>query len=129
VCPRQRVAFSGSTRNSQIVSGRAAIASSRITDVVSAVVSILLPLLSFGLALERVEAIAPELLEEPPDLGEPLRSRLVEAPGAVPALAHEPRLLQDVQVLRHGRPRHVEVGRDLTCGELAVADERQDLAA
>ena len=32
-------------------------------------------------------------------------------------------------MLRDGRPRDVEPGRDLAGGQLAVADEREDLAA
>src|SRR5438270_12030885 len=127
VWPIQRIALSGSTRNCQTVSGLAAIAISRSTEV-SVVVSMLLPLLSFGLGLEGVEAFVPELLQERLQLREPLGSRPVEAPGAVASLAHEAGLLQDVQVLRDRRPRHVEVPRDLTRGELAVADEREDLA-
>src|SRR3989440_1518878 len=128
VSPIQRIALSGSTRNCQTVSGLAAIAISRSTEVVSVVASILLPLLSFCLDLERVEALVPELLQERLQLREPLGPRPVEAPGAVAALAHEAGLLQDVQVLRDRRPRHVEMPRDLTRGELTVADEREDLA-
>src|ERR671925_1433426 len=128
VSPIQRVAFSGSTRNCQTVSGLAAIAISRSTVVVSVVASMLLCLLSFCLGLEDVEALRPELLQKRLQLGEPLGPRPVEALRAVASLAHEARLLQDGQVLRDRRPRHVEVAGDLTGGELAVADERQDLA-
>src|SRR5205085_11319311 len=128
VSPIQRTAFSGSTRNCQTVSGLAAIAISRSTVVVSVVASMLLCLLSLGLRLEGVEALVPELLQERLQLCEPLGPRAVEAPGAVASLGHEAGLLQDVQVLRDRRPRHVEVPRDLARGELAVADEREDLA-
>src|ERR687885_2889213 len=83
VCPIQRVAFSGSTRNSHTVSGLASISSSRWTARVSAVLSMLLPLLSFGLALEHVEAVAPEVVEERLQLGQPLRARPVEPPRSV----------------------------------------------
>src|SRR5688500_2598133 len=126
--PIQRVAFSGCTRNSHTVSGLAAIWISPLTAV-SVLASILLPFLEFGLSLERLEPLVPELLEELPDRLEALRAGPVKAPRAVAPLIHEPRLLQDGQVLRHGRPGHVEVRRDLARGELAVTDERQDLAA
>src|SRR5207248_6701106 len=121
-------AFSGSTRNCQTVSGLAAIAISRSTEVVSVVASMRLCLLSFRLGLEGVEALVPELLQERLQLREPLGSRPVEALRAVASLAHEARLLQDGQVLRDRRPRHVEVPGDLARGELAVADKREDLA-
>src|SRR5213078_359944 len=96
-----------STRNSQTVSGLASIASSRST-VVSVVVSTLL-LLLFCLALECAEALVPELLQ----LGEPFRAGPVEPPCPVASLAHEPRLLEDGQMLRDRRPRYVEMRRDL----------------
>src|SRR5215471_3355096 len=123
--PIQRVAFSGSTKNCQTVSGRAAIASSRSTAVVSVVASMLL-LLSFRFALERLEALVPEPLEELPQLSEPLGPGPVQPPRAVASLAHEPRLLEDVQMLGDRRPRDVEVRRDLARRELAVPDERKD---
>src|SRR6185437_8731176 len=85
------------------------------------------PLLAFCFALQRLEPLVPELLEERLDLDEALAPRAVEPARAVSPLAHEPDLLQDVQVLRDRRARHVEVRRDLAGGELAVADERQDL--
>src|SRR3954451_18750082 len=125
--PNQRVTFSGSTRNSQTVSGLAAISSSR-SIIVSVVVSTL-PLLLFCLALEGAEALVQELLQEFPTLGQPFRSYPVEPPRPVASLAPEPRLLEDVQMLGNRRPGDVEVSGDLACRELAVADERQDLAA
>ena len=85
-------------------------------------------LLSFCFGLERLEPRVPEFLQELLQLGEPLGSRLVEAPGAVASLVHEPRLLQDRQVLGDRRPRDVEVLGDLARRQLRVADERQDLA-
>src|SRR5438046_6958862 len=84
--PNQRASFSGSTRNSQTVSGLASIASSRST-VVSVVVSTLL-LLLFCLALECAEALVPELLQELLQLGEPFRAGPVEPPCAVRSEEH-----------------------------------------
>src|SRR6266545_4037506 len=89
----------------------------------------LLPLLLFRFAFECLEPDVPELLEEVLELGEPFGTCQVEASGAVASLAHEPRLLQDVQVLGDRGTRHVEVRGDLACAELAVADEREDLAS
>src|SRR5262245_34539571 len=85
--PIHRVALSGSTRNSQTVSGRAAIPISRRTAV-SVLASILLPSLEFGLTPERLEPLVPELLEKLPDRLETLRTCPVEAPRAVAPLVH-----------------------------------------
>src|SRR5918912_1311287 len=93
-----RVAFSSSTRNSHTVSGLAAIASSRSTDI-SVAASMLSPLLSLGLALEGVEALVPEPVQELLQLHEPFRACAVKPSRAVAPLAHEPCLLEDVQVL------------------------------
>src|SRR6266540_1103028 len=87
VWPIQRVAFSGSTRNSQTVSGRAAISISRRTAV-SVLASILLPFLQLSFAPERLEPLVPELLEELPDRLEALRARPVQTPRAVAPLVH-----------------------------------------
>src|SRR5712691_2141667 len=127
--PFQRVSFSGSTKNSQTVSGLAAIEIVRSTEVVSVVASMLLPLLLLRFAFECFQSHVPELLEELLELGEPFRTCSVKAPRAVPSLAHEPRLLQDVQVLGDRGPRDVEVRRDLAGAQLVVADEREDLTA
>src|SRR5881275_947567 len=88
----------------------------------------LLALLLFCFAFECLEPGVPEPFEEVAELGEPLGTCPVEASGAVAPLAHEPRLLEDVQVLRDRRPRDVEVRRDLAGAELTVADEAQDRA-
>src|SRR5713101_9818911 len=98
--PFQRTSFSGSTKNSQTaVSGLAAIVSVRSYTVVSVVASMLLSLLLFRFAFQCLEPDVPELLEEVLELGEPFGTCQVKAPRAVASLAHEPRLLQDVQVL------------------------------
>ena len=99
---------------------------SRTTAVVSAVCSTFLPLLSLCLAFEYLEPLVPEFLEERLDLVEPFWARSVEALRAVASLAHQSSLLQDVQMLRDRRPRHVEMRRDLAGGELAVTHEGQD---
>src|SRR5207247_6424908 len=115
-------------RNSQIVSGLAAIAISRSRETFSAVLSMLLPLLSLRFAFERLEPVAPELVEERLQLDEPFGTRAVQAPGAVASLAHEPRLLQHAQMLGDRRPRQVEVRRDRARGQLFVRDETKNRA-
>ena len=85
--------------------------------------------LPFGLAFERLEPRVPELLEERPQLGEPLGTGTVQAPRAVASFVHEPGLLQHRQMLRDRWTCDVEVRRDLTRGELVVANEPQDRPA
>src|SRR6266508_5877301 len=87
----------------------------------------MLLLLLLRFAFECFEPDVPELLEEVLELGEPFGTCPVQPPGAVASLAHEPRLLQDVQVLGDRRPRDVEVRRDLPGAELVVADECENL--
>jgi hypothetical protein len=67
------------------------------------------------------------MLEELLELREPFGTHAVQASRAVSSLAHEPRLLEDVQVLRDRRARDVEVRRDLARAELARPDERENL--
>jgi hypothetical protein len=88
----------------------------------------LLPLLLLRFAFECLEPDVPELLEEVLELGQPFGACSVQASRAVASLAHEPRLLQDGEVLGDRRPRDVEVRRDLARGELLVAHESQDPA-
>src|SRR5436190_2293501 len=126
--PHQDDCSAGSTSSFQTVSGRAAIVSSRSSVNVSVALSIL-PLLSFGILLQRVEPLAPESVEERLQVGEPLWAGTVEALRAVPALVHKTRLLQNSEVLRDRRPRDVEPGGDLPRGELLLADELEDPAA
>src|SRR5262245_1922655 len=127
--PIHRFCFSGSTRKSHTVSGLAAIVSSRSITTCSAVFAMLAPLLSFRFALERLEPLVPELLEEGPQLHETFGTSPVEAPGAVASLIHEPRLLQHCQVLRDRRPRQLEMRRDLARGQLGAGHQPQDRAA
>src|SRR5262245_49864430 len=126
--PIQRRTFCGSTKNSQTVSGLASIAIVRSYTAVSVIASMLLLLLLLCFAFERFEPDIPEAVEEVPQLDEPFGTCPVEAPGAVASLAHEARLLQDVQVLRDRRPRDLEVRRDLAGAELVLPDEAQDRA-
>src|SRR5215210_290826 len=121
-------AFSGSTRNAQTVSGVASIASSRSTAVVSVAASMLRPLLSFGFTFERFEPVVPEVVEERLQRREARGARAIQAARPVASFAHELRLLQERQVLRDRRPRHVEVRRDLARRELVVPDEGEDPA-
>jgi len=86
-------------------------------------------LILFYFAFEGVEPHVPELGEELLEIGEPLGTCPVQTPRAVASLAHEPRLLEDVQMLGDRRASHVEVARDLAGAELVVSNELQNLAA
>src|SRR5206468_7860377 len=84
--------------------------------------------LALGQARQAVEVALPHRFQES-----------LERPGVLPVGSVEPRLtgpptfdepsvLQDPEVLGHGRPADVEVRRDLAGRQLAVPDEPEDLA-
>src|SRR6478672_9736865 len=102
--PIQRVILSGSTRNAQTVSGAAAIEIVRSTVVASVVASMLRPLFLLRFAFERLEPDAPELLQKLLQLVQPFGPGAVEPPRSVAPFAHEPSLLEHVEVLRDRRP-------------------------
>jgi hypothetical protein len=62
------------------------------------------PFIGLGRPLEGVEGIGPEVLEPGAHLAEPLRVDLVEPSRPDRLVADEAGLLEDAQVLRHGRP-------------------------
>src|SRR3954454_17218267 len=143
--PFQRTIFAGSVKNSKTVSGLASMCTSRSmtcsvwlgrrplveaegrSRVLSVPASTLLPFLGFRLALELGEAERPEALQELLELPEAFRTGAVEAPRPLTPLAHETGLLEYAQVLRDRRSRDVETRRDLTSGQLTIADQLEDL--
>src|SRR5213075_2713390 len=80
-------------------------------------------------ALEDLEVLAPEVVQERAQLGQAFGPGSVDASGAVSALTHETGITQVPQVLGDGLAGDIEVRGDLTRGELPVADETQDLAS
>src|SRR4029453_6213100 len=127
--PFQRLIFSGSTKNSNTVSGRASMrtssspASGRRTCATSA------PLLALGLILQRGQPLRPHLLDERTELLDALGPEAVDPLGAVAAFGHEAGLLQHGQVLADRGTRDLEGRGDLPGGTLPLADELQDLTA
>ena len=53
----------------------------------------------------------------------PVGVQLVQAPGAIGPVDHEPGLLQHLQVLGHRRPGDRQLRRDLADGAWAVSQE------
>src|SRR5215213_5662946 len=130
--PFQSTIFSGSVKNSNTVSGRAAILTSRSTTVATSGCSTATSPPSFLVLcgdLQALEPLAPERFQERPQIVEAFAPDAVEALGALPPLAHEPGVLEHREVLRHRRPRDREVSRDLTCRALSVGHELEDAAA
>src|SRR5213075_2595568 len=84
-------------------------------------------LLGFDLALELLEAAAPEVVEERAQLDQPFGADAVDTSSAVATLAHQPSAVQDAQVLRDRLPGDVEVPSDPPRGHLLVAHQSQDL--
>src|SRR5439155_17202736 len=84
------------------------------------------PLFPLCRSLQAVESGLPELVEEALQLLDLLRTRAVEASRSVASFRHEPRLLQDGQVLRDRRTRHLERLGDLSRRPFLVPDEPED---
>jgi hypothetical protein len=82
-----------------------------------------------GRALEQLQALVPELLEEWTHLGKSLRPRVVEAFGSLAALGDEAGLLQDTQMLGDCLPRDLEMRGNDPGRELAVQHETEDRPA
>ncbi len=85
-------------------------------------------LLGLGGGLQALQSCIPKGFEKSPHLGDSLRSRTVETARAIPALVHQPRLLEHPQVLRNGRTRDIEVRGDRSSRQLLPPDQAQDLA-
>src|SRR3954451_5954428 len=116
-------------RNSNTVAGSASIRISRRTTSAVVAVCATALLLGFDLALELLEAVAPEVVEERTQLDQALGADAVDTSGTVATLAHQPSAVQDAQVLGDRLPGDVEVLRDPARGHLLVAHESQDLAS
>src|SRR3954453_21789045 len=127
----QRVSFSGSVKKPKIVSGLAAMRTSRtIGSVVTASGMALAPLVFLRLATQRLEPLVPELLQERADVPQTPGPRAVQAARPLAPLVEQPRLAQHAQVLRDRRARHVaELGGDGARGELVGPHQAQDVAA
>src|SRR5215212_4085931 len=97
----QRVSFSGSVKKANTVSGLASIWRSwTIGSVRTSAVTLASPLFVLGLAHEDVEAVAPELIQEPAQVRQALGARAIQPLGALTALGDESRLLEHADVLR-----------------------------
>src|SRR4029078_2944002 len=130
--PFHSTIFSGSVKNSNTVSGRAAILTSRSTTVATSGWSTATSppsLLVLRGDLQALEPLAPERFQERPQIFEAFAPDAVEALGALAPFAHEPRAFQDGQVLGHRRPRDRELGGDLGRRALSVGHELEDAAA
>src|SRR4051812_13624484 len=125
--PIQRTILAGSVRNSNTVDGAASIVISRWTTSVSSAACRTARLLGFDLALELLQAIAPEVVEERAQLDQPLGADAVDPASTVTSLAHQPSAVQDAEVLRDRLPRDVEARGDPPGGHLLVVHQSQDL--
>src|SRR6476660_119432 len=79
------------------------------------------PPLALGRRLEPGEGLLPEAVEVRAEVGDRLRLDAVDPPRSVLALGHEPRLLQDAQVLRDCRAGDGEARGDLAHRARAAA--------
>src|SRR5215211_8538575 len=85
------------------------------------------PSLAFGLILQRGEPLRPHVLDERPELLDPLGPEAVDAPRAVATFGHEAGLLEHGEVLADRGARDLEVRGDLAGRHLAIPDEQEDL--
>src|SRR4029079_13804472 len=114
--PFHNTIFSGSVKNSNTVSGRAEILTSRSTQIASSGWSPATSPPSFLVLcgdFQALEAVAPERFQECPQILEALAPHAVEALRAFAPLAHEPRTFEDGQVLGNGRAGNGELARNL----------------
>src|SRR5687768_10410691 len=125
--PFQRTYSFGSVSSRKTVSGRAAMVITFSIAFVSTVTTV--PPLFFLLRrlFQEAQVLVPVGLEVGAQLGDAVGPRPVQALCAVPSLAHEARLLQDAQVLRDGRPGHLEVAGDLARSEFVRPHQAKDL--
>src|ERR687895_1568603 len=127
--PFHWIILSGSVKNSNTVAGPAAIRTSRSTMLRSSTCIAFPPFLELGRQRQALQSLCPEALHELAQPAKPLRHRPVETPGSLPALHDQSGFLQHRQVLGDRRPRDLELGRDLTGGELRIPDELEDAPA
>src|SRR5215471_7800434 len=80
------------------------------------------------LRLERVERLRPELIEPGAELAEPVRVDLVDVASALRLMDHEPRVLQDLEMLRHGRSADRQLGRELADRARRACESLEDFA-
>src|SRR5437667_7556172 len=124
--PIHRTIFAGSVRNSNTTDGGASILISRSTSSALVLASLIpAPVVGFDLALEDLEVLAPEVVQERAQLGQTLGPRSIDASGAVSALTHEAGIAQVPQVLGDGLAGDVEVRRDLNRRPRPGADDTQ----
>src|SRR4029079_15864539 len=130
--PFHRTIFSGSVKNSNTVSGRAAILTSRSTTVATSGWSTATSppsLLVLRGDFQALQPVAPERFQGRPQIFEAFASDAVETLGAFAPLAHEPRTFQNGQALGHRRPRDRALGGDIARRALSVGHELEDAAA
>src|ERR671935_1945291 len=89
----------------------------------------LFPPLAFRLRLERGEGVRPEVVEVVAKLADSVRIEPVEPPRAVSTLRHEPRLLEDAQMLRDRGPADRQLRRNLAHRERLRPQALEDLSA
>src|SRR4051812_3227855 len=102
--PTHSTCLSASVRNGQIVSGVASITISRMSSAIS---GSFVSLGGLGRVAQPFETGRPVVIEKVAQLAHLVLARLVQAPGAVPPLIHEARLLEHAEVLRDRRARDV----------------------
>src|SRR4051812_28830963 len=115
--------FSGSTKKSNTVSGRAAILTWRSTTVATSGCSTATSppsLFGFRRFLEPLQPFVPKRFEKRLQIGEALRPQGVEPASSLAPLGDQAGFAQHSQVLGDSRPRDLEARGDLAGRKLSV---------
>src|SRR3954463_5285535 len=128
--PNHSTIRAGSVKYAKTISGAAAIRSSCSTLVALGPAGIApRPLLGLGRLLEALQPGRQDVGQEVLQLGEALGTDAEQAACPVAALADQPGLLEDLEVLGDGRLRDLELRGDRARAQLARGEQPQDLAA
>src|SRR5688500_9052725 len=127
--PNHRLILSPSMKNAKTVCGDASILTSRSTALRCSTGTTFSPFLVFRSQLQPLQPHVPETLDKGLEVGEALRPRPIQPARSLAALRHEAGLLENRQMLRNGRARHVEPRCDLSRAELAGCHELENPAA
>src|SRR6266540_4496513 len=130
--PFHRTIFSGSTKKSNTVSGRAAILISRSTTAATSGCSTATSppsFLEFRRFLQAFQSLVPERFEKRLQVVEALRAKAVQPASSLAPLGYQTGLPQHPQVLGDGRPCDLEAGSDFAGGQLLRRNQLEYAAA
>src|SRR4051794_1152297 len=122
--------FAGSVKYAKTVSGRALTRTScSMTSVSAGIDPTAPPLVVLGGLLEPLQPGREDIAEKAVQVGKAFGADPIQAPGSIPALGHEARFAQDLEMLGDGRLGDLEVRGDIAGAQLVRGQKAQDLPA